>query len=370
MHRAFLTQIALVARKMSTMHSINNSLSSIGRFNQHLADELAKLPEIRKFKTDSARLALHNFYQIYRFSPIRLDRMFERMDNIGLYAHRNYCSPLQALFWLVQDGKLESCGSLLGLNIVTATDAAGYCQPQLLAVSDSAKEKGSPRDVDRRHTLKKILDAAWNEESRLIPRSIVHQIIQGIQSEAEAEEYELLAKRHTVLQLQSYIMDDFLKKKEIFSTKDWDRIEQAVQHSRWKLFYTVADRLNSPELINYYMNKYFFFRKTPASGVYFVFFNNKAQCTDAAYFAEFMLKRAGYKTFMRSVKWDTDPWDGLHTGAGIILDDGQYLLVSNYTGINSIAGPFADVESLDQMLSCGREIIDRQWGAYYPPRYY
>jgi hypothetical protein len=64
-----------------------------------------------------------------------------------------------------------------------------------------------------------------------------------------------------------------------------------------------------------------------------------------------MLKRAGYKTFMRSVKWDTDPWDGLYTGAGIILDDGHYLLFSNYTGINFIAGPFADIESLDRKLS-------------------
>jgi hypothetical protein len=73
---------------------------------------------------------------------------------------------------------------------------------------------------------------------------------------------------------------------------------------------------------------------------------------------------------MRSVKWDEDPWDGLHTGAGIILDDGRYLIVSNYTGINSVSGPFSDIDNLDQALACNREIIHSQWGAYYPPRHY
>jgi hypothetical protein len=58
---------------------------------------------------------------------------------------------------------------------------------------------------------------------------------------------------------------------------------------------------------------------------------------DAVYFAQFMLERTGYKTFMRSVKWDADPWDGLHTGPGIILGDGCYLLVYSYTGINSMS---------------------------------
>ena len=201
-------------------------------------------------------------------------------------------------------------------------------------------------------------------------RSNIHQIINRIQTQSAAEEYALLVKRHDDLHLQSYIMDDFMRKRKVFNVNDWPQIETAIDKSRWKVFLTVADRLNSPELVSYYMNKYFSFLKTPASGVYFTFFDKKAQCTDAAYFAQFMLKRSGYETFMRSVKWDDDPWEGLHTGAGIILEDRRYLLVSNYTGINSISGPYSNLESLDQKLSCGRKIIGRKWGAYYPPRYY
>ena len=73
---------------------------------------------------------------------------------------------------------------------------------------------------------------------------------------------------------------------------------------------------------------------------------------------------------MRSVKWDQDPWDGLHTAAGIVLDDGSYLVVSNYTGINALAGPYTELDRLDHKLSCGKKIIGRKWGAYFPPRYY
>jgi len=358
-------------RKMNSLDSIKHILARMGHLNHHLADELAKLPEIRKFKTDSSRLALDNLLRIYRFAPDSFDHLFDGMNTIGLQAHRKFCSPLQALFWLIQDENLKAFGTLLGLRIVNTTDASGNCRPRLLSSRDDIALDGkSSTGADLHSTVKAVLDVAWNGEAQLMLRSTLHQIIQRIQTQAEAAEYAMLIKRHSDRQLQSFIMDDFLSKKEIFYIDDWDTIEKALRYSRWKLFYRVADRLNSPEMISYYMNKYFLFRKTPASGVYFVFHSKKAQCTDAAYFAEFMLKRAGYKTFMRSVKWDEDPWDGLHTGTGIILDDGRYLLVANYTGINSIAGPFSNLESLDQKLSCGRKIIGNRWGAYYPPRFY
>ena len=355
---------------MKPVTSIENSLASLGRLNHHLADEVAKLPEIRKFRTDASRLALSNLLTIYRFAPDGFDCMFEAMDKIGLPAHRNYCAPLQAVFWLVQDEKMRACGLLFGIEIEKKTDKSGNCRPRLVSVLESPQGNADSTGCNRHYSIEKVLDAAWNGETRLMQNTNIHQIIYRIQNQSEAKEYALLVKRHDKQQLQGYIMDDFLRKREIFDVNDWQQIESAIAQSRWKEFYTVADRLNSPELVSHYINKYFSFRKTPASGVYFTFFDKKAQCTDAAYFAEFMLARAGYKTFMRSVKWDEDPWDGLHTGAGIILADGRYLLVSNYTGINAIAGPFANLENLDRKLSCGRKIVDRRWGAYFPPLHY
>ena len=352
------------------MASINRNLVHIGKLNLLLADELAKLPEIRWFKTDASRLALDNLLNLYRLAPDRFDHMFAQMNTIGMPEHRFFCSPLQALFWILQDEKLNVFSMLLGLDSAKEADVNSDHPPRLPAASKPAGDQSRSTRTEPDYTLKKILDAAWNGEPQLLPGANIHKIIHRLQADAETREYALLAKRHTDRQLQSYIMDDFMTKKEVFSVNDWEAIEKAIKRSRWKLFQTVADRLNSPELISYYMNKYFYFRKTPAHGIYFTFFQKTAQCTDAAYFAQFMLARAGYKTFMRSVKWDEDPWDGLHTGAGIILDDGRYLLVSNYTGINSLSGPFADIDNLDQTLSCNKKIIGRKWGAYYPPRYY
>jgi hypothetical protein len=355
---------------MKIDHSIQNSLAQIGYLNRHLADELAKLPELREDTTTSSRLALYNLSVIYRFAPERFNRMFARMDTIGLPAHRDYCTPLQAFFWMIQDERLEASGMLLGLKIIGGMDTHGNCRPRLSAAPDQEYRENRSTVSDPAYTLKKILDAAWNGETRLMLGSMIRKIINRLPAPAEAREYALLVSRHSNRQLQGYIMDDFLRKKEAFSAGDWNTIATAVRRSRWKRFYTVADRLNSPELVSYYINKYFFFRKSPASGVYSTFFNKTAQCTDAAYFAQFMLKRAGYRTFLRSVKWDEDPWDGLHTGSGIILDDGCYLLVSNYTGVNAISGPFDTLERLDRRLSCNRRITGRKWGAYFPPRFF
>ena len=355
---------------MKPVTSIDNNLTSLYRLNHHLADEVAKLPEIRKFRTDSSRLALHNLLEIYRFSPAGFDRLFDVLDKIGMPVVRKYCAPLQALFWMIQDEKMSASGMLFGLKIEKLTDEKGNCRPYLVSLLESTDEKVDSTGCDPHDTLGKVLHAAWHGECFLMQSAHIHQIIRRIQTQSETEEYTLLVKRHDDLQLQSYIMDDFLRKRKIFDVNDWPQIETAVEQSRWKRFYTVADRLNAPELVSYYINKYFSFRKNPSSGVYFTFFDKKAQCTDAAYFATFMLQRAGYNTFMRSVKWDEDPWDGLHTGAGIILADGRYLLVSSYTGINSMSGPFASLDSLDRKLSCGRKIIGIKWGAYFPPRHY
>jgi len=350
--------------------TINKNLARMGRRNRVLADELAKLPEIRQFASASTCLALENLVTIYRFAPGRFDRMFDHMHRIGLPAYRKYCAPLQAVFWMIQDTNLQVTGTLLGLEIEKTTDGRGRSRPHLASRPPPLPDRSAAKRFDHAGALKQTLNAAWHDETELLRAPTIHQIISRLQARPESEEYALLVKRHTDRQLQNYILDDYLRKKEIFSIRDWDIIENALRRSRWKTFYTVADRLNSPELINHYINENFFFRKTPANGVYLTFFEKRAQCTDAAYFTQFMLDRAGYRTFMRSVKWDEDPWDGLHTGAGIVRNDGSYLLVANYTGINAISGPFATVEGLDRQLSCDRKIIGSKWGAYFPPRHY
>lgn len=66
---------------MKKMASIRQKLVHIGKLNLLLADELAKLPEIQWFKTDSSRLA-----------PDRFDHMFAQMRSVkwGAYYPPRY----------------------------------------------------------------------------------------------------------------------------------------------------------------------------------------------------------------------------------------------------------------------------------------
>ena len=119
--------------------SIEINLIRLDRLNYNLADELEKLPEIRKFRTHSSCLALSNLLKIYQFAPDEFDRMFEAMNEIGIPSRRKYCSPLQALFWLVLDGKMRVSGMLLGLKINKRTESHIRCQALIGELSRSVQ---------------------------------------------------------------------------------------------------------------------------------------------------------------------------------------------------------------------------------------
>ena len=340
---------------------VSDRLLELEHLNPGLARELSRLPELTCFKTRRSTLALEHLLTIYRACPARFDRAFGLMHEEGLPGKRAYCSPLQALFWMVQDGKIQAAGRMVGIDVGRERDGAGNVRPC---------QHSGPGSTHSPYKLSALLDAAWNGEAISFLTPCIPAILAGIKGGQEAEEYALMAGKKNIAQIQGYIMDDFLTKPAIFLDHHKGLIKRALAQSRWKRFESVADRLNSPGLVSYYINRYFFFRKIPSNGVYFTFWNKKAQCTDAAYFTQFMLTRAGYQTFIRSVKWNNDPWDGLHTGAGIILENGDYLLVSNYTGTSKVCGPYSNVDKLDDKISCGRKIIHRQWGAYFPPRYF
>ncbi|MGD8962206.1 MAG: hypothetical protein PVF29_10455 [Desulfobacterales bacterium] len=113
---------------------------------------MAKLPEIRKFRTESSRLAPSNLLKIYRFAPDGFDRMFDAMDKIGMPAYRKYCSPLQALLWLIQDEKLSASGMLFGLKIEKITNKKGNGRPHLISVLESPNGKTNSTGLDRHYT--------------------------------------------------------------------------------------------------------------------------------------------------------------------------------------------------------------------------
>ena len=159
----------------------------------------------------------------------------------------------------------------------------------------------------------------------------------------------------------------------IFSREDRDIIEASIESNknylRWNTFSAVADRLNAPELVAYYLHNFVVYRGYKrAHGTYSTFKFKQGQCVDAAFFAADMLRRSGHNTFMRWVVWGPDTWIENHTGSGIILDDGRYLIVADSTPRgNSMTGPHETIEQVDSQLAGHRKIWNRGWGTNYPP---
>lgn len=142
----------------------------------------------------------------------------------------------------------------------------------------------------------------------------------------------------------------------------------SMDNQRWLDFNTVINRLNKPELIHHYINKKINYRRGTPHGVYMTFATNKGQSVDAAYFTQYALKKAGYTTFIRSVKWKDGSRNVGHSGSGIIREDGRYVLVADFKGKNNLSGPYKDISMVDNALCEGKPIVDSIWDSYNPPR--
>jgi hypothetical protein len=96
--------------KPNTAHqgSYPISFNELSAKNSLLAQEIAKLPEIKNGISKTDATALEKLCSLYAENPESFDAAFKQMYQIGIPEIRKYCSPLQAVFWLALDGKLEA----------------------------------------------------------------------------------------------------------------------------------------------------------------------------------------------------------------------------------------------------------------------
>jgi hypothetical protein len=321
-----------------------NSLDLIQQANPVLASELLKLPEIQDGISAEEAIALEKIVKLYNDYPADFDKAFNKMYEVGLPNVRRYCSPLQALFWLAEDGKYDELTSSLHEYSLSSLLNKSW-------VFDFQEHRG------------KVLDITAEQSDEII--SILDQDEQRI--------YEGI----TDLKVLNYvILIRYLEKPRKFPKEARKLIKDALKNSkynkfmlRWKHFNIVADRLNAPELIDYYINHNITYRTyIRAHGAYNTFRFKKGHCIDAAYLAIGMLKRNGYKTFMRHVKWGPNDWIDNHCVSGILVKDGSYIIVADFNRSgNKLSGPFISVHDLDNAISKGRSISETTWGTFWPP---
>ena len=82
-------------------------LNELARTNPLLVQELGRLPELQDGVSEKEMSALWEILELYRSNPDQFEKAFNEMYKVGLPEFRIYCSPLQALFWLAYDGRLD-----------------------------------------------------------------------------------------------------------------------------------------------------------------------------------------------------------------------------------------------------------------------
>lgn len=184
------------------------AIEKIQQANPLLARELLKLPEIQDGISPEEAASLAEIARIYSDCPEDFEAAFKQMYQVGLPHVRRYCAPLQALFWLFEDGQLneEECEFISNYN------------------------------------LRMLLQLSWDYE----------------------------------------------------------------QDHRWKDFDQVKERLNAPELIDYYERSRIRYNYASGHGedlseVGYVFVYSKGHCAQITAFTVYLLRMGGYQASKRII---------------------------------------------------------------------
>ena len=299
--------------------------------NQLLANELAKLPEFQDGISNDENKALGKLVMLHNKSTSSFNKAFNEMYKTGLPDVRKYCSPLQAFFWLAEDGKIKLINEIL----------ESYSIDRLLYKAWEQGIKGDYLEIssDKIHEIAKNISG---KEGTYVPDNVSTDVLKKIIIYNYFENPRIFTKNHKELMLKA-LNNKF--------------------NNRWNDFDTVIDRLNAPELLDYYINKNFSYKKnwvnshTPKN----TFLHNWGDCDDLAVFGKYILRKAGYQANIRYVYWTSD--NRGHVGVVTKLEDGHYFIVVDFGGMSRsiMTGPYTNITEVDKKLSLGHAYHDSGW---------
>jgi len=308
--------------------SYPQSFNGLSTQNPLLANELGKLPEIQDGISDSEKIALEQLVLLYESYPDEFDAAFNEMYKIGLPEYRKYCSPLQALFWIVEDGSIEKANKVI-----------------------------------KDYSLRSLLFEWLLERKRLLSENQANELIDLIKDKRTKTEYFELYHKVSNYQFLVYYSEDLKKKSSLFKKGAKKALKNMtyLKNSRWGDFSTVMDRLNAPELLHYYINNNIYYKKnrTNSHTPKHTFLYHWGDCDDLAVFGKYILNKGGYKVDIRYVHWTSD--NRGHVGVVIKLDDGRYYIAVDFGWKNRMSGPYTKISEIDKILSGGGFFHDSGW---------
>jgi hypothetical protein len=278
---------------------------------------------------------------MYNSDQANFENAFNEMYKIGLPEFRKYCSPLQALFWLAEDNEFSGLKDL---------------------ISD--------------YWLEKLLKKVWKYDPllyRLISDRQIKEVIDGIENEDIRRQYlDDLQNGYTYYQLQYSFVWYYNRSKRTHNQELSEKAAKIIEENlltpksppQWEDFNAVVDRLNSPELLDYYIDTnitYYHkipgYHRSPRS----VLKSRYGDCDDLAYFGRLVLTKAGYDVFGRIVGNQSGY---CHIGLGVKLEDGSYLLAVNFSFTNYMRGPYKTILELDKALGYGGIEYEKKRGPF------
>ena len=159
-------------------------LSELKQKNPLLAKEILKLPELQDGISKVEQKGLEAIAGDYNSNPAAFNSVFKEIYQIGIPGVREYCTPLQAYFWLAEDGK-----------------------------------HFHRRDILNRYSLEDLLDRAWKAERPVFSESQISSIVSGILTKFEKNRYSKAVQVTDNRTLQVYIFNDYDVKPYMFSEK-------------------------------------------------------------------------------------------------------------------------------------------------------
>ncbi|MBE9544699.1 MAG: hypothetical protein IMF02_09430 [Proteobacteria bacterium] len=302
--------------------SARKTLKEISLSNRSLAIELGKLPEFQRSIKDDDLSALKKLLSLYSTCQIDFDKFFDQIYFIGKPEIRRFNAPLQALFWLVKDEKLGDID-----YIIRDFYLEDLLEKSWILLHTEHLHRWRWRSIQAR----KLFDSCRDE---------------NLKRKIEVFFYKNRGATDYIISLAEQHPDRFAHKFQSFNN------DLLLQQKRWNNFKTVVDRINAPELVHYYIIKNFNFEPNLFLKPEEIFFKKSGNSRALALLGELILKKNGYRTFIRNVEISDSPCATEHSGSGIVLENGKYLLVVDFPKGKQISGPF-DLYTLDIELSHG-----------------
>lgn len=331
----------------STLGPYPKGFEIIIKNNKLLAKEIGKIPELQDGISEKDSEILEQLCDLYSKDSKNFNTAFDQMYQIGIPEARKYCSPLQAIFWLFEDGKNDDL-----------------------------------EDIIENYDLNKLLTKSWGpqnsyddllnlpaEDAILIAKKYVKDIELGHMQQSRKKSYAVSVdmyleetsptEKSKILQdIKNWIHIDYIIDPNRFELEGRKILSNVLEpkdnYNRWNDFEVVTSRINDPLLLHYYIQHNFRYKwdhknrhcQHPKT----TFELKNGCCVCIASFGAYCLDKSGYNTSIRHLYCNISDQHGVL----ITKNEYEYFIVVDFSqSLNRMYGPFYSLLEVDRKITKG-----------------